>query len=63
MWARLDEEFVPPAIERLERLGAVDIIDEYATVCSTVECNTEGLEPFLPSGIPELGKCQLGSTL
>ena len=54
MWACLDEELVSPAIERLERLGAVDVVDKDTAVCSTVECYTEGLETFLSGGVPKL---------
>ena len=50
--AGLDEELVPPAVQGLERLGTVDIVDKDAAVCTTVERDTEGLESFLPSGIP-----------
>lgn len=51
-WAGLDEELVPPTVQGLERLGAVDIINEYAAVCTAIERDTEGLEPFLTGGVP-----------
>ena len=54
MWASLDEELVPPAVESLERLGAVDVVDEYTAVRATVEGNTQRLEPLLACRIPEL---------
>jgi len=37
MRAGLDKEFIPPAIECLERFGAVHVIDENTTVGSTIE--------------------------
>jgi hypothetical protein len=52
--ARLDEEFVAPRIERLERLCRVDVVDEYAAVGSSVERDTQRLESFLACSVPEL---------
>ena len=52
--AGLDEEFVPPAVQGLERLGAVDVVNEDAAIRATVECDTEGLESLLACGIPQL---------
>ena len=54
MWTRLDEELVPPAVQRLERLCAVDIVYEHTTIRSSVVSHTERLEALLPSRIPEL---------
>ena len=50
----LDEELIPPRIEGLKRFGRVDVVDKDTAVCSTIECDTEGLEAFLTGGIPEL---------
>lgn len=52
--AGLDEEFVPPAVERVETLGVVDIVDENAAVGTTVESHTKRLEALLSCGVPEL---------
>jgi hypothetical protein len=54
MRASLNKKFVAPAVECLEGLRAIHIIDKHTTVCSTVECDTERLETFLTSGVPEL---------
>ena len=37
MWARLNQEFVPPAVKCFERLRTVHVVDQYAAVCTTVE--------------------------
>ena len=52
--ASLDEEFVPPTVQSLERLGAVNVVNEYATVRATIERDTEGLESLLTGSIPQL---------
>ena len=52
--ASLDEELVPPTVQSLERLGAVDVVNEDAAVCATVEGDTERLESLLSSSIPQL---------
>jgi hypothetical protein len=52
--AHLDQELVPPPIERLEALGAVDVVDEDAAIRTAIEGHAEGLEAFLSGGIPEL---------
>lgn len=54
MGTRLDQEFVPPAIEGLKRLGAVHVVYENTAVRAAVECDAKGLESFLTSGVPEL---------
>lgn len=54
MRAGLDEELIAPAVERLERFRAVHVVHEDAAVRSTVESDTERLEPFLASSIPQL---------
>ena len=52
VWACLDEELVAPTIERLEGLGAVHVVDEYAAVRPTVEGHPKRLEPFLARRVP-----------
>ena len=54
MWARLDEELISPAVESLERLGAVNVVDEYTAVRAVVEGNTQRLEALLPRRVPQL---------
>jgi hypothetical protein len=51
----LDQELISPTIESFKRLGAVHVVYEYAAVGATVERDPEGLEPFLPCSIPQLG--------
>jgi len=48
----LDQELVSPAVQSLKRLQAVHVVDQYATVCATVEGHTERLEAFLTGGVP-----------
>ena len=50
--ASLDEELVPPTVQSLERLGAIDVVNKDTAVRTAVERDTEGLESFLASGIP-----------
>lgn len=50
----LDQEFVSPAVESVETLGVVDVVDEHTAVGTTIESNTERLESLLSSSIPEL---------
>jgi hypothetical protein len=52
--AHLDQELVPPPVERLEALGAVDVVDQDAAVRAAIECHAERLEAFLSGGVPEL---------
>lgn len=52
MRAGLDKELVAPAVEGLERFRAVHVIHEHATVCATVEGDTERLETLLACGVP-----------
>ena len=54
MRAGLDQELVAPTVQSLERLGAVHVVHEHAAVCTTVECDAEGLEALLASSIPQL---------
>ena len=53
-WAGLDEEFVSPTIESLERIGVGDIVDKYTTVGSAIKCYSKTLESFLTSCVPNL---------
>lgn len=41
MRACLDEELVPPAVEGLEALGTVDVVDEYAAVGTAIKGNAK----------------------
>lgn len=41
VWAGLDEELIPPAVQRLEGLCAVYVIYEYTAVRTTVKRHTE----------------------
>ena len=50
----MNEELVAPGIERLEGLGAVDVVDENAAVGASVEGDAERLESFLARSVPEL---------
>jgi len=50
----LYQELITPAVECLERARCRDVIDEYAAVRATVECDTEALEALLTSRVPDL---------
>lgn len=50
----MDQELVPPAIERLKAPGIVDIVNKNAAVGTAIERDAEGLETFLPGGVPKL---------
>ena len=52
--AGLDKELVPPTVQGLERLGAVDVVNEDTAVRTAVERDTEGLESFLSGSVPQL---------
>lgn len=56
--ASLNQKFIPPAIQRLETLRVVYIVDQHTAVGASVECDAQGLEPFLTGGIPNLRKNQ-----
>jgi hypothetical protein len=58
--ARLDQKLVPPAVQRLEALGVVDVVHENAAVGAAVECHAQGLESLLASRIPQLYRLSLG---
>jgi len=48
------EELPLPGIQGSERLGVGNIKDQDTAIRSSVECDTEGLETLLASGIPDL---------
>ena len=50
----LNEELIPPTVQGLKRLGTVDVINKDTAVCTTIERDTEGLEPLLAGSIPQL---------
>lgn len=50
--AGLDKELVPPTVQGLERLGAIDVVNKDTAVRTAVERDTEGLKPFLTSSVP-----------
>lgn len=52
--ASLDKEFISPAVEGLETLGVVHVVNQYAAVGSSVKCDTQRLKPFLTCSIPDL---------
>jgi len=54
----LDEEFVSPRVERFETLTRVDVVDQDAAIRSSIESDTERLEPLLTGGIPQLKRDQ-----
>ena len=53
-WRGLNQKLVAPAVEGLEGLGAVDVVDQHAAVGAAVEGDAERLEAFLARGVPEL---------
>lgn len=50
----LDQELVPPPIQRLETLARIHIVDQHATVRSSVKGHPERLETFLTGRVPQL---------
>lgn len=54
MRTSLDQEFIPPAIQRLETLRIVDIVHKNTAVRTTVERDAQRLKALLASGIPDL---------
>ena len=50
--AGLDKELIPPTVQGLERLGAVDVVNEDTAVRAAVERDSERLESFLTSSVP-----------
>jgi len=53
-WAGLDEELIPPAVQRLESVGRRHVVSEDAAICPAVESYTEGLESLLSRSVPDL---------
>ena len=53
-WTRLDQELVPPAVQRAERVGRRHVVDEDAAVGAAVERDAETLKPLLPRRVPDL---------
>lgn len=54
MWRCLDEKFVPPTIQRLKRLGTVNIINEHTAVCPSVVSHSKRLKTLLARRVPKL---------
>jgi hypothetical protein len=52
--ARLHQKLVPPAVQCVEALRIVDIVDEHAAVSTAVEGDAERLETLLAGRVPEL---------
>jgi hypothetical protein len=50
----LDQELVSPAVQRIETLGVVHVVDKDAAVGASVEGDAERLEAFLAGGVPKL---------
>ena len=53
-WARLEQEFIAPAVEGIERLGVVHVVHKHAAIGATIEGYTQRLETFLSRCVPEL---------
>mmetsp|Transcript_19291 Transcript_19291/g.54011 ORF Transcript_19291/g.54011 Transcript_19291/m.54011 type:complete len:202 (-) Transcript_19291:22-627(-) len=51
---RLYQELVAPVVQILKGLCVVDVVHEYATVCTPVERNSQGLEALLSCCVPNL---------
>lgn len=52
----LDEEFISPAVQCLETLGIVHVVDQNAAISTSVERHAEGLKTLLTGRIPELSQ-------
>lgn len=50
--AGLDKELVSPTVQGLERLGAVDVVNENTAVRTAIERDAKGLESFLTGSVP-----------
>jgi len=48
----LNQKLISPAVQSLEGLRAVHVVDQYAAVCAAVECDAERLEALLPGSVP-----------
>lgn len=57
-WAGLYQEFVPPAVQGIEALRVVNVVDKHTTVSAPVESDAERLKSLLTGCIPELPKYQ-----
>lgn len=55
----MDKKLVPPAVQSLERLGAVYVVHEDAAVRAAIERDTERLEALLARGVPKLCKANV----
>ena len=53
----LNKKLIAPAVERLKRLCAVNVIHEHTAVRPSVVGHAQRLEALLPSRIPELSAC------
>ena len=54
--SHLQQELVAPAVERLERARARDVVREHAAVGAAVEGDAQRLEALLAGGVPDLGR-------
>lgn len=54
MCSNLDQELFPPVVKIFKGFHNIDIIHKNTTVRSSVESNTQTLEPLLPCSIPNL---------
>lgn len=52
--ARLDQKLVSPAVQCLEALRVVDVVDQDTAVCSPVKGDTKRLKSLLTSSVPQL---------
>lgn len=50
----LDKEILAPKIKIFETSCISDIIDQHTCLCSTIECNSQALIPFLSCSVPDL---------
>jgi hypothetical protein len=53
-WAGLDQELIAPAVQGIETLRIVHVVNEDAAVGATVESHTQRLEAFLAGRVPKL---------
>lgn len=52
--ASLDQELIPPAVESVETLRIVNVVNEHAAISAAVKGDAQRLEAFLSGGVPEL---------
>lgn len=50
----LDQELVSPGVERLKRLGTVNVVYQHAAIGTAVKGHPQRLEALLPCRVPEL---------